>query len=335
MEHADSPERIVLIRETTGPRLPTWLLDDGHAGNLRQAQALAHALGIAPQHHWTLQRRAPWRWAAPRLLPASTQAFGAAFAQALQRPPALAIGCGRQAALATRLLRRRGARVAQILDPRVDPRHWDVVIAPEHDGLRGENVISLIGSLHPVDASWLANGRAAFPHLQQLPGPHTALLIGGPSAHFAMDTQALAHWLDALVASVARQGGSLMVTTSRRTPGGVGALLAERLRAVPHARWDGADANPYAGFLGWAERIVCTPDSVNMLSEACATEAPVEVFAPERVGGRPAQFLEQLMALSRIRRFAPEQPAWPVTPLRETARVAALVHQRLGLPTLA
>ena len=33
-------------------------------------------------------------------------------------------------------------------------------------------------------------------------------------------------------------------------------------------------ANPYAGMLGWADRIVCSSDSVNMLSEACATRAP-------------------------------------------------------------
>jgi mitochondrial fission protein ELM1 len=333
MEHADSPERIVLIRETTVPRLPTWLLSDGHAGNVRQVEALAHALETAPQQHWTLQRHAPWHWAAPRLLPGSQRAFGADFAAALGQPPALAIGCGRQAALATRLLRRRGARVAQILDPRLDPRHWDVVLAPEHDALRGENVISLVGSLHPVDALWLAAGRAAFPELMQLPSPRTALLIGGPSAHFAMNTAALAAWIEALVASVMQQGGSLMVTRSRRTPDSAGALLAKALRDASHVVWHGQGHNPYAGFLGWADRIVCTPESVNMLSEACATEAPVEVFAPEQVSGRPAQFLERLLSLGRVRRFAAAQPAWPVTPLRETARVAALVRERLLLPT--
>src|SRR5699024_11471290 len=65
-------------------------------------------------------------------------AFGADFAAALSAPPALAIGCGRQAALATRLVRDTGARAVQILDPRLDPSHWDLVIAPEHDGLRSE-----------------------------------------------------------------------------------------------------------------------------------------------------------------------------------------------------
>ena len=83
--------------------------------------------------------------------------------RALQSPPRLAIGCGRRAALVTRLLRERGSKVVQVLDPRIDPRYWDLVVAPEHDGLRGENVIMMLGSLHPVDDLWLAEGRRDFP----------------------------------------------------------------------------------------------------------------------------------------------------------------------------
>src|SRR3970040_2950337 len=139
------------------PSKVAWTLSDGRAGNVRQAQALAAALGLAPRE-WVLAARAPWRWVAPRRLPAGRLAFGADFAGALAPPPALAIGCGRQAALATRLLHRAGTRVVQILDPRIAPRHWDLVIAPEHDRLHGGNVIRLLGSLHPVDDEWLAAG---------------------------------------------------------------------------------------------------------------------------------------------------------------------------------
>ncbi|MET0288555.1 MAG: mitochondrial fission ELM1 family protein [Pseudoxanthomonas sp.] len=332
MEHSDNPERIVLINETTPPTASRWLLSDGHAGNVRQVDALAFALGNATDKHWTLESRRPWRWAAPRVLPAAHRAFGAEFATALSQPPALAIGCGRQAALATRLLRSRGARTVQILDPRLDARHWDLVIAPEHDGLEGEHVIQMIGSLHPVEARWLAAGRAAFPMLGLLPGPRTTLLVGGPSAHVALDAASVLPWLSSLVREVAQQGGSLLVTSSRRTPAAVSALLREQIRSVPHYVWHDGDPNPYAGLLGWADRIVCTPDSVNMLSEASATDVPVEVIAPEQVKGRPARFLQRLLSLARIRRYAPAQGPWHVTPLRETARVAELVRQRLELP---
>ena len=87
-------------------------------------------------------------------MPGAGAGFGTSFDALIAKPPALAIGCGRQAALATRLLRARGSQAVQILDPRIDPRHWDLVIAPEHDTLRGDNVIPTLGSLHPVDDLW-------------------------------------------------------------------------------------------------------------------------------------------------------------------------------------
>ena len=37
----------------------TWTLSDGHAGNVRQARALAVALGHAGAHDWQLRPRAP------------------------------------------------------------------------------------------------------------------------------------------------------------------------------------------------------------------------------------------------------------------------------------
>ncbi|MDQ3205627.1 MAG: nucleoside-diphosphate sugar epimerase, partial [Pseudomonadota bacterium] len=65
---------------------PTWTITDGNAGNLRQAHALVEALH-RPALDWTLQARAPWRWAAPRRLPWSGRAYGDEFARALAAPP--------------------------------------------------------------------------------------------------------------------------------------------------------------------------------------------------------------------------------------------------------
>ncbi len=317
-------------RNAPPQRDDAWTLSDGHAGNVRQAQALAAALGVDARD-WTLQARAPWRWLAPRALPAAHRAFGPGFAQALQQAPRLAIGCGRQAALATRLLRRRGARSIQILDPRLDPRHWDLVIAPEHDGLHGDNVITLQGSLHPVDDLWLAAARHGFEGFALLPQPRTALLLGGASTHGGFDLQALSAWLDALAAGVVRDGGSVLATASRRTPEAARALMRNKLAGIPGIAWcDERDGgNPYAGLLGWADRIACTADSVNMLSEAAATTAPVFVFGADALRGRPRRFVDGLLASGRIRPFEPAMTPYPVVPLRETALIAEQVRMRL------
>lgn len=309
----------------------TWTLSDGRAGNIRQAEALAAALGM-PATAWTLRPHAPWRWLAPRRLPGAAAAFGATFAAALEKPPALAIGCGRQAALATRLLRARGTAAVQILDPRLAASHWDLVIAPRHDGLRGDNVIQLLGSLHPVDEMWLARGREQFPALGQLPGPRIALLVGGPTGHASYDEHAVADWMDAIATALAHAGGSLMLSASRRTPQAMRALLRQRCEGIPGTCWldDRDGVNPYAGMLGWADCIVCSPDSVNMLSEACATRMPVFVADPWRTAGRIRGFLDDLASRGRVRPLDAVLAPFPVEPLGETARVAAEVRARLA-----
>lgn len=313
-------------------RTQAWTLSDGHAGNVRQAQALASALGLQCAD-WTLRARAPWRWSAPRRLPGARLAFGAAFASALDDAPPLVIGCGRQAALATRLAREHGARAVQILDPRIDTRHWNLVIAPEHDDLRGSNVVSLRGSLHPVDDLWLAAARQRFPDFARLPQPRTAVLLGGPSSHASFDDAWFDGVLQGLAAQLIDDGGSVLATASRRTPTMVRTRLRERLGAYPGTIWcgDRDGPNPYAGLLGWADRIVCTADSVNMLSEAAATNVPVFVAGAAYVRGRPRRFLDRLIASGRVRDVADGLAPFPVIALRETARVAAEVRSRLGL----
>jgi uncharacterized protein len=331
---AATPERTYfLMQQSMRPHSDAWTLSDGHAGNVRQVQALAQAMALPDVQEWTLQARAPWRWLSPRGLPGAGRAFGDDFAQAMAAPPQLAIGCGRQAALATRLLRGRGARSVQILDPRIATRHWDVVIAPEHDGLHDNNVITLLGSLHAVDDLWLAAARRQFAAFAQLPQPRTAVLVGGASAHAAFETGAMSRWLAAVAARIAQEGGSMLATASRRTPDAVRASLREALGNLPGVAWrDERDgANPYAGLLGWADRIVCTADSVNMLSEAAATNVPVFVGGIGALRGRPRRFVDSLLAVGRVHAFGDALTPFPVTPLRETARVAAEVRARLAM----
>lgn len=313
-------------------RATAWTLTDGHAGNERQTAALAQALQLDPVA-WTLQARAPWRWLAPRRAPRSDRAFGEDFMRAACSPPTVAIGCGRQAALATRLLRERGATAVQILDPRIAPKHWDLVIAPEHDDLDGRNVIRLLGSLHPIDDDWLEASRQTFPSLGALPSPRTALLLGGASAHASFDTAIFAHLAAQVGATVDREGGSVLATASRRTPDAVRARLRERFMGIPGVVWTGPEhgPNPYPGLLGWADRIVCTADSVNMLSEACATRLPVFAAGIEHVSGRPRRLVDSLLGSGRLRPLDGTLAPYPVTPLRETARVADQVRTRLNL----
>ena len=313
-----------------------WTITDGRAGNVRQAVALASALALGGQQRLQLQPRAPWRWLTPRLLPGAAQAFGEVFARLAGNPPDLAIGCGRQAAGALRVLGRSGTRTVQILDPRIDPRHWDLLVVPAHDRLRGDNVLTLLGSLNPVSDDWLAWGRAAFSSFEQLPGPRTALLVGGPTDHAPWQDVDIQPLFRQLAARVRADGGSVLATTSRRTPRPVTQALLRAFDDVPGVIWsDGGDGtNPYGGLLGWADRIICTPDSVNLLSEACATRVPVGVLLGHRAQARMANFQQALRERGRLLDGLAALDADPrqvIEPLRETARVAAEVRSRLAL----
>jgi mitochondrial fission protein ELM1 len=159
------------------------------------------------------------------------------------------------------------------------------------------------------------------------------VLLGGSSAHARFDRSAFEVLASKLEVSLARDEGSVLITTSRRTPTELVSALRHRYVETPGVVWCGeADgANPYAGLLAWADRIVCSPDSVNMVSEACATRVPVHVFDPSRVSGRPRRFLDELLARGRIRAMDTTLAPFAVEPLRETARVAAIVRERLAL----
>ncbi|MDR3386310.1 MAG: mitochondrial fission ELM1 family protein [Rudaea sp.] len=311
-----------------------WAISDGTAGNERQALALAGAMGLATSVH-RIALHAPWRWFAPRLTAAIQLGMPSAQRGLLAPPwPEFAIGCGRQAALITRALRvlSGGATfTVQILDPRVDPAQFDLLVAPRHDNLEGSNVIRTLGALNPVDAAWLSTAALEFSTLQQLPQPRTALLVGGPHRELLLD----ADWFDGLIAQLeallGRDGGSLMITLSRRTP----TAWAERLRGAFHSGcayfWGSArdGANPYAGYLAHADRIVVTPDSVNMLSEACATGKPVMTWLPHPARGKLAAFHAALRAQGLLHGLGEADPAMAsTTSLREAPAVADEVWQR-------
>jgi hypothetical protein len=307
-----------------------WAVSDGAAGNRRQALALAERLGL-PVRELAVDLRAPWSWLAPRLAPGARHA--------LRPPPAppwpeLVVGCGRAAALFTRLVRRAShgaSHAVQILDPRIDPRHWDLVVAPRHDRLAGPNVLAPLGSLNPVDEAWLAAGRAAFPALAALPAPRVGVLLGGPRRGVALDEAYVDALAAGLLARWRREGGSVLALASRRTP----PVLAGRLRAalggVPGSFWadDRDGANPYQGVLGWAGRLVATPDSVNMLSEACAVGCAVHTLVAGSLPAKLERFhaaLRQAGLLHDLDADAPlRQP-----PLRETEGIAAAVRARLA-----
>jgi len=310
-----------------------WAISDGAAGNERQASALADALDTVV-HVVRISVRQPWDALAPRLAIGARAAIRDADDKPLAPPwPDIAIGCGRRAALLTRALRNWSAHrsfTVQILDPRIDAKAFDVVVTPQHDDVAGGNVIRSIGALNPIDTRWLAAGRNEFARFGDLRAPRTAVLIGATNRAQRLDDAYFSALLDRLGAWHAVDAGSYLVSVSRRTPRDSVSRLRHAFGALPGVFWAGVEdgANPYAGFLAWADRIVVTPDSVNMISEACATGKPVYTFARRAITGKLAGFHRELLASGHLRLIDETEQKPQPPPLTETREIAELVRAR-------
>jgi uncharacterized protein len=310
-----------------------WAITDHAAGNQRQALALAEQLDM-PIRHLVLSPRVPWSWLSPRLMLGGRLALPRAQRSAFSPPwPTVAIGCGRSAALFTRMLRgltSHDCHTVQILDPRIDPAHWDTVIAPRHDLLTGDNVLRPLGSLNPVDDAWLEDGREACPTLGDLPRPRIGVLIGGPRTGIRIDTDYARQLIEMLLARHRTEGGSVLALASRRTPDAVIHAVRHALQNIPGLVWSGLDdgSNPYPGVLGWADRLVVTPDSVNMLSEACAVGCAVQTLVSAPLPPKIARFHQNLREAGLLHDLHSDPPARQV-PLRETAFIAETLRARI------
>jgi mitochondrial fission protein ELM1 len=160
------------------------------------------------------------------------------------------------------------------------------------------------------------------------------VLLGGRTRAVRFDRSAFEVLASKLEYQLAHTGGSVMVCGSRRTPPALAAIVRDHFCETPGRVWlDAADGdNFYAGALAWADRIIVSPDSVNMVSEACATRVPVFVAEPGRATGRIRRFLADLEARGRIRPQTRDAADFAVEPLQESARMATQVRLRLGLP---
>jgi mitochondrial fission protein ELM1 len=157
-----------------------------------------------------------------------------------------------------------------------------VVTTPQYRLPERPNVLLNTTPLQRMSSERLDAARAVWePRLAHLPRPHVAVMVGGDAGPYVLDREAAALLGQAASALARRQGGSLLVTTSARTPRHTIATLEAALDGPAEIfRWtrDQAADNPYLGYLAIADAFVVTSESMSMLTEACATRKPVHMF---------------------------------------------------------
>jgi hypothetical protein len=311
-----------------------WVLTDGTIGMVNQALGFAEAMGLEPVLK-TFRARAPWRYLAPQLwlMPhwaatADSDPIGPPY-------PDVIVACGSKSIAPVLRVRRKSkgrTKVIYVQDPTLDPRRFDLVVAPMHDRLSGPNVLVVRGAVNRVTSARLEREAAKFAgRFDHLPRPRVAVTIGGNSAAYRLTPAVVLKLADDLATLCRRDGAGLLVTTSRRTRAEAETMLRERLKDLPVWFWDGTGDNPYFAFLALADYVITTGDSVNMVSEALATGKPVLVVHLE--GGTPKfrRFHEDLEREGLTRPFKGTLERWTYTPLDDTQRAAAEARRRLGL----
>jgi len=318
------------VREAPVPQAPVvvWRFVDGKRGHEGQSEGLVRAL--AERLALTAHELAPHEFAPHEFArtPLGRSASGllelaqARFPPAEGLPdPALLIGAGHATHLPMLAARRaRGGRAVALMKPSLPLGWFDLCVVPEHDRVRGPNVLVTRGALTRMR-----------PSTRHDPG-RGLVLVGGPSAHHGWSDRHLIEQVEAVID--AEPAVEWTLAASRRTPAPTFAELARlagpHVRAVPfHA----VDTDWLPDELARAGRVWVTEDSVSMVFESLTAGAATGLLeVPARRVGRVARGLRALADEGLVTPFA----AWregrpltpPATPFDEAARVARAIVER-------
>ena len=199
--------------------------------------------------------------------------------------PKLVIASGRKTIPALRYIKRHSPTTTTVYLMRPDVAAGiDLIAMPEHDQPpEHEHIIPTVAPLHAVTPETLEAARKSWAgQFDHLPKPWVALVLGGNTRqgrYTAGDWRELIKHAEALAG-----GGSLLVTTSRRTPEEAISLCAALLHG-PHLlhRWHHDKDNPYLGILACADAVIVSGDSLSMCAEVCVSGKPALIYTVPRV----------------------------------------------------
>lgn len=271
------------LAKDKSPRI--WALLGARAGDNDQVIALAEALGLPFEIKQLSFNRL--RHLGPRLLGGSLVSLTRDSRRSVlsDPPPDLTISTGHRAVPLVQALRHRSegrTRSVHVGFPRISPERFDLVIStPQYAPVDHANILELPFALTRTAVS---TGSARDAALAQLPAPRRLVVVGGPNIYWRLDEAALREKLTALIEDCRRDGGSVLVTTSPRTPKKLKASIGHRLQRsrVPTLLAEPGGTPTYASLLAVADHIWVTADSVAMISDAIWTGKPMALLPVDR-----------------------------------------------------
>ena len=325
-----------------GHEVSVWCVSDGRIGIERQTLAVAYALSERVPTRIKLLRLQPTGFQVslpPSLWLMPKSALSIEQAARLQAPwPDVWIANGRRSipySLRMRKWSTGQSLVVQLQDPRISPKRFDLVAPPQHDGVKGDNVITTLGAPVWYTKKQVETALAQIPEPRHLGKRKVMVILGGTSKRHQLSL-ARAHAIVAELQRLAHQDVHLMITTSRRTPKSAEDLF----RAF--AFTSGADffanekrdgPNPYLAWLAQADAALVTEDSTNMMTDVAFFGVPIHLIELEGGDSKFDRLHTAFIERGAARWFSGSLTHWTYEPIRDAMAIAEAIQANLNLIT--
>ena len=308
--------------------LKALLLTQGMHGMVSQVEGLAKALGLSYKHQ-KIELKSFWNLIPPKISPISENLVKNKFVCDCK----IIISCGRKSVIPSIALKKRlGNQIfnIHIQDPKVSFEHFDLIVSPEHDRLRGENIINTTGAIHYVTKKEINDNSKYLGIEKDKRKELVAFIIGGPNKYYNYSEKQIHELFNKVKTLFTPDKFKIIVIPSYRTPENI-LKIAFNTFSINHHVVKNIDKKAYLSALAISNYIVVTCDSTSMISEAAMTGKPVYIammksFKPT---GRFKKFYSQLKDLGITRELEDRVESWSYNILNEVNRIAPIVKAKM------
>ena len=305
-------------------KLKGLLLTEGLHGMISQVEGLAKALDLE-YFHEKIELNNFWKLIPPSLTPVKKYVFK----NNIEKEFDIIISCGRKSVVPSIYLKKNSNKEIiniHIQNPKVSFNNFNYIIAPEHDGISGKNVISSKGALHYLTIEEIEKSKDYLQNKTNTKKDILTLILGGPTKYYDYSTQNIKSIFTKINNLTEKNNLHLIVIPSNRTPMET-VLLAKSELMKDTTIVETVDKKAYLSALCLAKYIVVTCDSSSMISEAALTGKPVYVAMIEtkRNDKRFKEFRKLFENMNILRKLDDKLETWSYEKLDEANRVAELI----------
>ena len=309
-------------------KLKGLLLTEGMHGMISQVEGLAKALGLDFIHE-KIELNSFWKLFPPKVTP--IQKF--VFKNKINGQFDIVISCGRKSVIPSIYLKKKFKKKIvniHIQEPKVSLNNFDFVVAPEHDGLIGKNVLNSKGAIHYLTSNELDQNESYLKDKIKKQKKIVTLIIGGPTKHYNYNLKILNEIFKKIENIFLNNDYQLIVIPSMRTPQHIidnaKAFFDDGQIVIPKV-----DKKAYLSALRISNHIIVTCDSTSMISEAAITGKPIYVAQMPAVKNdqRFKNFFNLFESLNIIKPLNNSLENWTYTKLNETNRIADQLKNKI------